>query len=189
MSSFDTFYYHYRIGFPESWSVNLPFLCVRCGNCCTLAAFNSAGFDLIGNPTEQQVQDVNQQIKTYIEANRQKIDCSKDLTDIKCPFLLQDNSCEIYPYRPVGCQLYPKTDCGMSTEEGLCESLDRFKNLRKAITKGYGGNYIADSYFLGKDGIKSVKMTKTQYERCVAKLRRAGMTQNELLLFQHLNGH
>jgi Fe-S-cluster containining protein len=143
---------------------------------------------LVGNPTEQQVNDVNQKIATFVETNKQRIEVSKNLTDIKCPFLLQDNSCEIYPYRLRGCQLYPKTDCGMSTEEGLCESLDRFRNLRRALTKGYGDNYTADSFIISEDGIKPVKITKKQYDRCVAKLLRAGMTQNELLLFQHLNG-
>jgi hypothetical protein len=75
----------------------------------------------------------------------------------------------------------------MQSKEGYCESLDRFNNLRKALRKGQKGNYTGDHFFILKDGVKPVKMTKKQYDRCVAKLLKAGMTQNELTLFNYLN--
>jgi len=75
----------------------------------------------------------------------------------------------------------------MGNEKGFCESLDRFKNLRRALVKGYGGNYRADCFFIDEDGIKPVKNTKRQFYRCVTKLLKAGMTGDELALFNYLN--
>lgn len=188
----DTFYYHYKIGFPRTWSVNLPFLCVKCGKCCTLASILFAGRVLVGNPSKEQIKELNKKLNPYIEEynriiHKDKNKISAYLTDTKCPFLQTDKTCEIYAYRPIGCQAFPKTDFGMGSEEGLCESLDRFKSLRKALLRGQKRNYTCDHFFIFKDGIKPVKMTKKQYDRCVAKLLKAGMTRDELALFNHLN--
>jgi len=185
----DTFYAHYEICYPIPWSVNLPFLCVKCGNCCSLGSLLSAGKPLIGNPSEEQIKQMNQKIKPYLEeynriVSEDKSKCEDYLIKTKCPFLRPDNSCEIYAYRPIGCQAFPKTDCGMDIEEGLCESLDRFKRLRKALLKRQ--DYIGYYYPIIEDGIKPVKMTKKQYEKCVAKLLKAGMTPEELVLFKNL---
>lgn len=190
--SIDTFYYHFKIGFPKPWSVNLPFLCVKCGKCCTLGNVLSARGALIGNPSEEQYREVNKKLKPYIEEYSRIISQERDkldayINETKCPFILPDNSCEIYLHRPEGCQAYPKTDSGMDTEKGYCESLDRFKNLRKALLRGQRENYIGDHFFISKDGIKPVKMTRQQYKRCVAKLLKAGMTSDELALFIYLN--
>jgi len=187
----DTFYYHYKIGFPKPWSVNLPFLCVKCGKCCTLGNVLVAGSLLVGNPSEEQIRELNKKLKPYIEEHNRIIREDKNkpdayLTDTKCPFLQTDKTCEIYAYRPIGCQAFPKTDFGMESEEGYCESLDRFKSLRKALLKDKR-NYSGDHFFILEDGVKPVKMTKKQYDRCVAKLLKADMTHGELALFNYLN--
>lgn len=124
-----------------------------------------------------------------IDAHEDENKIDAYLTDTKCPFLQTDKTCEIYAYRPIGCQAFPiKTDFGMGSEEGYCESLDRFRSLRKALLRGQ--NHYSGHYFLiSKDGIKPVKMTKKQYGRCVAKLLKAGMTRDELALFNHLNAN
>lgn len=190
----DTFYYHYKIGFPRAWSVNLPFLCVKCGKCCTLGNILDAGMLLVGDPSEEQIKELNKKRKPYVEEYNRIIREDKNkinayLTDTKCPFLQTDKTCEIYAYRPIGCQAFPKTDLGMDSEEGYCESLDRFKSLCKALLRDQKRNYICDHFFIFKDGVKPVKMTKKQYDRCVAKLLRAGMTRDELALFNHLNAN
>jgi len=188
----DTFYYHYKIGFPRAWSVNLPFLCVKCGKCCTLDNILDAGRLLVGNPSEEQIKELNKKLKPYIEEynriireDKNKINAYR--TNTKCPFRQTDKTCEIYVYRPIGCQAFPQTDFGMDSEEGYCESLDRLKRLRKALLRGQKRNYTCYCFFIFKDSIKPVKMTKKQYYRCVAKLIKAGMTHDELALFKCLN--
>jgi len=188
----DTFYYHFEIGFLKTWSVNLPFLCVKCGKCCTLGHVLSAGWFLVGNPSKEQIEELNKKLKPYIEEHNRIVCEDNDklnalLINTKCPFLRPDKSCEIYVYRPEGCQAFPMTDFGMDSEEGYCESLDRFKSLRRALLKRQR-NYIGNHFFILKDGIKPVKMTKKRYDRCVAKLLKAGMTYDELALFNYLNG-
>jgi Fe-S-cluster containining protein len=171
----------------------LPFLCIKCGNCCTLGDYKSANKKFVGNPTEEQIEEINKKAKPYIEKyNRILEEGKKDplayLTKTKCPFLLADNSCEIYLYRPKGCQKYPKPNLGMNTKEGFCESLDRFRHLQEALKKDYGSKCNGEHFFTYKGEIKPVKMTKNQYDRTAAKLQRAGMTPDELVLFNHLNG-
>lgn len=189
----DTFYYHYKIGFPKAWSVNLPFLCVRCGNCCTLDCVLGAGPFLVGNPSKEQIKELDKKLNQYIEeydriVREDKGKLNAYLINTKCPFFRPDNSCEIYAYRPLGCQLFPKTDFGMDSEEGFCESLDRFKSLRKALLNRHR-EHIDNCFFIVKDGIKPVKMTKKQYDTCVTKLIKAGMTHDELVLFSQLNSY
>lgn len=187
----DTFYEHYVIDGSKEWSVNLPFLCVNCGNCCSLGYFISAWGSLVAYPSEEKIAEMNQIVKPYLEEYNRIIDEEKSklnayLKKTKCPFLKQHNACEIYPYRFKGCQLFPKTDFGMGSEEGFCESLDRFKKLRIALSNPNDWLEI-ETFFIIKDGIRQVKMTKKQYERCVARLLKAGMTPEELVLFKKLN--
>jgi Fe-S-cluster containining protein len=179
----NTLYHHFEISFPKSWAVNLPFLCVKCGNCCTVHAFDTAGYILAGNPSKEQEKAVNQKLKVFVDKHKN----NPRFWELKCPFLLKDNTCEIYPYRPKGCSLFPRTDTGMSTQEGLCESLDRFKRLRKELVRGSRDAYRSYSFFTEENGIKPVRMTKRRFEACIRRLVRAGMTTDELSLFKSLN--
>jgi Fe-S-cluster containining protein len=175
--------------------VNLPFLCVKCGKCCTLGNILLGTRFLVGNASDEQVKELNKRLEPYYEEYHRMGREDKDrgkleayLINTKCPFLCPDKTCEIYAYRPGGCQAFPKTDSGMDSEKGYCESLDRFKDLRKALLKNQRNHvYDRECFFTFKNGIKPVKMTKKQYERCIAKLIKAGMTRDELALFNYLN--
>ena len=39
----DSFYLHLESKEKSEWSINLPFLCTKCGNCCKVEDFLSSG--------------------------------------------------------------------------------------------------------------------------------------------------
>jgi len=107
-----------------------------------------------------------------------------------CPFLFND-ACSIYEIRPGGCRLFPKTAFGMQTQN--CPALARFKKQRAALKKGK--TYKESYHFVGKtaystksdDAVKPAVFTEKQYKACITKLRRAGITSEELKLFNEFN--
>jgi Fe-S-cluster containining protein len=183
----DTFYLHLEFKNKKVvWSINLPFLCSKCGICCTLEDFLTAG-EINAKPEEQL--EVRAKIKALFEdlgkiwgASEAKYE--QYIMQKRCPFLM-DNSCSIYEIRPDGCRLFPKTAFGMQTQD--CEALNRFKRMRVALNKGRPTeeNY----YFAGtnQEPIKPTKFTDKQYQTCLNKLRRAGITDDELDLFNYFN--
>ncbi len=187
----DTLYLHMEFTGKTQWSINLPFLCTKCGNCCKLEDFLSAG-KINANPKEHP--QVHDKVKALFEelgamwaANEAKYE--DHIMHNPCPFLT-DKSCAIYEIRPDGCRLFPKTAFGMQSTE--CEPLTRFKRMRAALKKG---RIIKENYyFTGKTSgaecnkpIESSKFNEKQYQTCITKLRQAGMTNDELALFHCLN--
>ena len=187
----DTFYLHLEFkGKDDGWSINLPFLCTKCGNCCTLDDFLTAG-EITAKPDEHP--EVHAKIKALFEelgkmweANEAKYDNYTMHTP--CPFLI-NNACSIYEIRPDGCRLFPKTAFGMQTQN--CPPLTRFKKQRTALKKG---KTTKETYHITKpssatkcDALKPTKFTEKQYQACIAKLRHAGITDDELNLFNYFN--
>jgi hypothetical protein len=78
--------------------------CLTCANCCktTVTVFNQEDIKkaskLIGLSTKQFIR------KYLIRDGEEYITIS-----VPCPFLLQDNKCQIYESRPFACQSYPHT--------------------------------------------------------------------------------
>jgi len=189
----DTFYLHLEFKSKNGRSVNLPFLCIKCGNCCRLEDFLSAG-KINAKPEENP--EVHSKIKTLFEelggmweADEAKYD--EYIMHNPCPFLV-NKSCSIYEIRPDGCRFFPKTAFGMQTQD--CVPLTRFKKMRAALKKGRitKETYLFTGKALGSadwdEQIKPSKFTQKQYQTCVAKLRQAGMTDGELTLFNYFNG-
>ncbi len=184
----ETFYLHLEFrGKNGGWSINLPFLCNKCGICCTLDDFLTAG-EITAKPQEQP--EVHAKIKVLFEELGRMWEASEAKYDQyvqqnPCPFLI-DKSCSIYEFRPDGCRLFPKTKFGMQTQD--CPPLNRFKKMRASLKKGRLNkeNY----YFTGtiQEPIKYTKLTEKQYQTCITKLRQAGMTDDELELFNYFNG-
>ncbi len=189
----DTFYLH--LAFTDEnggWSINLPFLCTRCGICCTLDDFLTAG-PINAKPDEHP--EVHAKMKALCEelgkmwaADEAKYD---DYTlHTPCPFLV-DNVCSIYEIRPEGCRAFPKTTFGMQTQD--CSALTRFKKQSSALKKGE--RYKEKYHFIGKtpgsikydESIRPAKFTEKQYQTCIEKLYRAGITPEELALFNYFN--
>lgn len=187
----DTFYLHLEFTSINGWSINLPFLCTKCGNCCTLEDFLTAG-KINAKPEEYpethvQVNTLFEKLGKMWEADESKYDAY--IMHNPCPFLVK-NSCAIYEIRPDGCQQFPKTAFGMQTTD--CEPLTRFKKQRAALKRGrrcketYRKTGIAKGTVADKQ-IKPAKFTQTQYRTCVVKLRQAGITDDELTLFNNFN--
>jgi Fe-S-cluster containining protein len=188
----ETFYLHLEFLGKNGWSINLPFVCVNCGNCCRLEDFLCAG-EIKAEPHEHP--QVHNKVKTLFEGlgNMWKADetkYDKYIMDNSCPFLA-DNSCSIYEIRPEGCRLFPKTTFGMQTQD--CEPLNQFKKMCKILKKGRKST--EEYYFTGKvhglneynELIKPAKFTQKQYQTCITKLRQAGITDDELNLFNFFN--
>ncbi|MBE3115698.1 YkgJ family cysteine cluster protein [Candidatus Bathyarchaeota archaeon] len=189
----DTFYLHLKFtGKNGGWSINLPFLCNKCGVCCTLDDFLTAG-EINAKPEEHfevhaKMKALSEELGKMWEADEAKYD--NYIMHTPCPFLV-NNACSIYEIRPDGCRLFPKTAFGMLTED--CEPLTRFKKIRTALKKGR--RCIETYHFTGKtlgsaksdEPIKPAKFTQKQYQTCTTKLRQAGMTDDELNLFNYFN--
>ena len=190
----ETFYLHLEFKNKKaSWSINLPFLCDKCGVCCTLDDFLTAG-EIGGTP--QSHPEIHKKVKALFEtlgdiwkADEAKYD--HYITHNACPFLV-NKSCSIYEIRPEGCRLFPKTAFGMQTQN--CEALTRFKKQRAALRKGRAAKetYHFTTKTLGSvkcgEPIKPAKLTQKQYQACITKLRQAGVTHEELDLFNYFNG-
>ncbi|MCL4430158.1 MAG: YkgJ family cysteine cluster protein [Chloroflexi bacterium] len=184
----DTFYLHLEFsGKNGGWSINLPFLCNKCGVCCTLEDFLTAG-EINAKPQEQP--EVHAQAKALFEALGKMWEADEAKYDQyimqnPCPFLV-DKSCSIYEIRPDGCRLFPKTAFGMQTQD--CEPLKRFKKMRTALKKGRTAKETYHFTGANQEPIKPTKFTEKQYQTCINKLRQAGVTDDELALFNYFNG-
>jgi Fe-S-cluster containining protein len=181
----ETFYAHLEFKSKNSkWSINLPFLCNKCGVCCTLDDFLTAGETKPNPEVDAKVKALFEELGERWEANEVKYD--EYVTHTPCPFLV-NKACSIYEFRPEGCRVFPKTAFGMLTED--CMALTRFKKQRVALKKGRA---TTESYFFTKpasgESPKPVKFTEKRYQSCIAKLRQAGITDEELALFNLFNG-
>ncbi len=187
-SMIDTFYLHLQfINKTGCWSINLPFLCTKCGICCTLENFLTAG-EVTAKPEEHpqvhaKSQALFKEIGKIWEADKEKYD--NYIAHTPCPFLM-NNACSIYEIRPGGCRLFPKTAFGMQTQD--CPALTRFKKQRNALKKGKTCKEIYQfTNSTSSELIKLTKFTEKQYQACFAKLQRVGITDDELTLFNYFN--
>jgi len=183
----DTFYLHLEFaGKYRGWSVDLPFLCSKCGVCCTLDDFLTAGEINSKLPKHPEVQaklkGLFEALGVIFEEDEAKYDLY--ITHHACPFLVE-KACSIYEIRPEGCRQFPNTKFGMQTQD--CEALYRFKRQRTALRKG---RKTKETYhFTSKthEVIKPARLTEKQYQICITKLCQAGITDEELALFKIFN--
>jgi Fe-S-cluster containining protein len=183
----DTFYLHLEFaGTFSGWSVNLPFLCSKCGVCCTLDDFLTAGeitFKLQEQPeVRTKLKDLFETLGVIFEEDEAKYDLY--ITHHSCPFLIE-KSCSIYEIRPEGCRQYPNTKFGMQTQD--CEALNRFKRQRTALRKGRKTKETYHFTSKNQDIINPAKLTEKQYQNCLKKLYKARITDEELALFKIFN--
>jgi Fe-S-cluster containining protein len=98
-----------------------------------------------------------------------------------CPFV-KDKKCTIYPYRPDGCRQFPNTPFGMLSED--CGALDRFKKQAIALCRG---RRAMKAVYFTSEPIKQAKFSEKQYKDCLGKLRKTGITEDEMALFRSVN--
>ena len=193
LTMIDTFYLHLEFKNKKSnWSINLPFLCIKCGVCCKLEDFLVAG-EISAKPKEQpqtyaKVTALFEELGKKWEADEGKYD--EYIAQVSCPFLV-NNSCSIYTIRPLGCQLFPKTTFGIQTKD--CPSLNRFKKQRLSLKKGKNcketNHFIEETEgsTISDEAITSTKFTEKQYQACIANLHKTGITEGELALLNDFN--
>ena len=181
----DIFYVHLEFKAKSGdWSINLPFLCTKCGVCCTLDDFLTAGEVRI-NPLENprlhaKLNAIYNELGRRWEAGEVKYD--QYITHTPCPFL-KNKRCSIYEVRPEGCRQYPNTCFGMQTQD--CMALNRLKRQCAILTRGRAAKRTC--HFTTKPLIE-VKFTNRQYQTCIAKLLQIGISRSELSLLNTLNG-
>lgn len=184
MLMIDTVYLHIEFQTKSGdWSVNLPFVCDQCGVCCKLEDFLTAGPAKV-NPAENlqlaaKLKGIYEDTGRRWEADEDKYD--HYIASTPCPFV-KDKKCTIYPYRPEGCRQFPNTPFGMLSED--CGALDMFKRQAIEVCRG---RRAKKAYYVTTEPIKQVKHSEKQYNDCKVKLRKAGITEDEMALFESLN--
>jgi len=180
----DTVYAHIQlIGRGGLWSINLPFVCTKCGVCCILDDFLTAGPVKVKPGECPEVENKLQKIYDYLEKLIEEGEDKYDgyVMHTPCPFV-REKMCTIYSIRPDGCRQFPNTPFGMLSED--CEALDRFKRQIKILKWGRGSKV---TFHFTTELVKESKITSQQYDNCLTKLRKAGITNEELALLQVLN--
>ena len=183
----ETFYVHLEFADKNGdWSIDLPFLCNKCGVCCTLDDFLTAG-EITCNPKEHP--EVDKKLKALFEAlgvifEEDEAKYDRYITHQPCPFLVE-KSCSIYEIRPEGCKQFPNTKFGMQTQD--CEALNRFQKQRTALRKGRKTKETYHFTSQAKEIIVPAKLTEKQYQTCITKLLQTGITDNELAIFKIFN--
>lgn len=183
----ETFYIHLEfVDKNGGWSIDLPFLCSKCGVCCTLDDFLTAG-EITCKSSDQpavhaKLKNLFEELGVIFEEDEAKYD--RYIMHQSCPFLVE-KSCSIYEIRPDGCKQFPNTMFGMQTQD--CEALNRFKKQRTTLRKG---RKTKDTYHFtsqAQEIITPAKLTEKQYQTCITKLSQAGITDEELALFKIFN--
>lgn len=95
--------------FGGSFTLNIPFFCQHCGQCCKEISFpDPKRFDYL---IESFKIDIKQLGKQFIrdEKRRDYSEMVSELCEIKPCIFLQENICQIYPLRPLICrEWYPR---------------------------------------------------------------------------------
>ena len=180
----DTTYVHIEFKSKDGvWSINLPFLCNQCGVCCTLEDFLTAGKVKINPQEKPQLYAKLKSLYGEVGKRWEKDEAEYDqyIIHTPCPFLKR-KKCSIYPVRPDGCRQFPNTPFGLQSED--CEPLNRFKQQTKALCRG---RKAKRTFHFTTDDLKQPKFSENQYQQCIAKLRKSGITDEELKLFELLN--
>lgn len=168
------------------WAVNLPFLCTKCGVCCKLDDFLTAG-PIKATAEEQpkihaKLNLLYDELSVLLERGEAEYD--RYVMHTPCPFL-SGKLCSIYTIRPEGCRRFPDTAYAMLSQD--CQALTRLKKQRIALRRGRTSK--KECFCSTTQPLKPAKLSKKQYQNCVAKLQKVGITQDELALFEALNGN
>ena len=86
--------------------VSGQFNCLSCGNCCKSISPMITDKDIERIARRQKMKETDF-IARYLHIDEEN--CYV-FNETPCPFLMSDNYCMIYEYRPKACQEYPHTD-------------------------------------------------------------------------------
>jgi Fe-S-cluster containining protein len=182
---FETVYLHITCKTQTGeWAVNLPFVCTKCGVCCKLDDFLTAG-PIKATAEEQpkihaKLKAIYDELAALLEKGEKEYD--RYVMHTPCPFLCS-NLCSIYQIRPEGCRRFPDTAFAMLSED--CEALTRLKKQRGALKRGRAS--CKEAFFSTTKPVKSAQLTEKQYQTCLDRLQKVEVTEDELALFKLLN--
>ncbi|MEW6772002.1 MAG: YkgJ family cysteine cluster protein [Bacillota bacterium] len=82
----------------------------------------------------------------------------------RCPFLLLDGSCAVYPFRPRVCRYFPVGEMIVLNEQGAVER--RYFLIRSRRCKGFGGRivYTVEDW-LHQEGLEVARAMGEQFSR------------------------
>jgi Fe-S-cluster containining protein len=184
MSMLETVYLHLEFKTKTGeCAVNLPFLCTKCGVCCKLDDFLMAGPVKATAEEQPQIHGKLKALYDELAVLLEKGEAEYDsyVMHTACPFL-RGTVCSIYQTRPEGCRRFPDTAFAMLSQD--CEALTRLKKQRIALKRGRA---TKETYCNTTQPIKPTKLSERQYQSCAAKLQGAGITGDEMALFEALN--
>ena len=90
------------------------FECQRCGKCCTRLPRDPEKLKAIADFLEIQMGELIERYygRIFMQDGISMVEWQPEKQS-PCPFLKADNTCSIYPVRPLACQIYPiETDGG-----------------------------------------------------------------------------
>ena len=93
--------------------------CLECGNCCRTLGPRIRNIDITRLSSHLQIKPTRF-VNTYL-----KVDEDQDyvMKKLPCPFILPDNYCTVYQFRPKACKDFPQTE------------LNRMHQILKIIVK------------------------------------------------------
>jgi len=158
-------------------NICIPFFCKKCGKCCREKSVEIAWgyFEIISQYLKIPIVEF---INKYI-GEVTKIEGGEIAYKMRCPrpcaFLETENTCLIYPVRPIPCQSFPLADFG---DGGIkCPAKIEMKKAYSAIGRGIP-YLIKDSGEVGP---------KKEIDKAYKKLEKAGFKEEYLSAFLELN--
>ena len=174
----------------EPYSVNIPFVCQKCGRCCQY------GYQARRLPSEALrhlgYEDSEVGRRKFIQDYLGEIDDEDNFTPYKPCGLLKDNQCIIYPFRPDGCRHYPLlTDFGVDrdrfTGKPKCPAYLRLEEIERMLLRSYK-RYAGWNMAYPDEEIRLKHATSdAQWRRVLKKFLSMKPSKRELELFCILN--
>ena len=155
--------------------VRIPFVCRRCGRCCeelSKVVFDPINKTLYIENFEEIAEHVN--LDEILQRVLRDIDPDvKHPIKVKCPFF-RDNICEIHPFRPRSCRLFPLLTGDLGVD---CPGLKRLKEILEAIP------HDKVEYKISDGSLDRVEVSEEIFEM----FKRINPTDEELEMFLMLN--
>lgn len=168
----------------NGFSVFIPFVCKRCGECCRKIGVSLCNIDVAAaakylNVTEKEV--VEGYTGKVISCDEEKIEYEKSsVLRLPCPFL-RGNECLIYPVRPFVCAAFPVgTRLG---DHGIgCPGKREATRALRAVKKGLSYTKTPPTF-----EPKVCQIPPERWDKILAKYLRSNPSKEALKLFLKFN--
>jgi Fe-S-cluster containining protein len=156
----------------------IPFSCQKCGTCCTVGAYLTAG--------KADMEAVMKHLSMSFEEIKQNFLSPMPKREDKCVFLSKENLCLIQSVKPEGCSLFPVMTDFAPTPEGFCPAYKSFTRIFNAV-HGRSRLWHAEKE-CSEDMIMPVPtLTKSEFNHFFLKLKKLGLSETEIDSFRKAN--